>query len=93
MIPVQDIVGYFAGIGTTISFLPQVLRIIKTGSVNDLSIYTFLIHSTGASLWIVYGIMITNPILIVFNGITAFLNLIILFYFIKSASPLLPIRV
>lgn len=77
-------IGYLAGTGTTVSFLPQMIRVVRTRSVSDLSIYMFLIHSTGVSLWIVYGIYMKDLIIILFNGITIFFNLVILSVFLQS---------
>lgn len=77
-------IGYLAGTGTTISFLPQMIQVIRTGSVADLSIYMFLIHSTGVSLWICYGIYIHDLIIVLFNSITMFFNLVILSFFVRS---------
>jgi MtN3 and saliva related transmembrane protein len=77
-------VGYLAGTGTTLSFLPQMIRVVRTGSVSDLSIYMFLIHSSGVSLWIVYGIFMKDSIILLFNAITMLFNLVILSVFLKS---------
>ena len=83
-----SLIGYVAGIGTTISFIPQVVHIVRTRSVNDLSPYMFMIHSTGVVSWIIYGALLRNPIIVVFNAITFSLNLIILAYFIRQWLPL-----
>jgi len=80
----QDVIGYLAGVGTTLSFFPQMVRVIRTGSVGDLSVFMFLIHSTGVLLWVFYGFMINNIIIIFFNSITLIFNFVILMYFIKD---------
>jgi MtN3 and saliva related transmembrane protein len=76
-------IGLIAGIGTTISFVPQVVKIWKKQSVEDLSIHTFLIHSTGVGLWIVYGINKNDYIIVGFNSIAMVLCLFILVAFYK----------
>jgi MtN3 and saliva related transmembrane protein len=76
-------IGLIAGIGTTISFVPQVVKIWKKQSVEDLSIYTFLIHCTGVGLWIVYGFNKQDYILVGFNIISMLLCLCILVAFYK----------
>lgn len=92
-------VGYLAGTGTTLSFLPQMIRVVQTRSVSDLSIYMFLIHSSGVSMWIIYGIFMKDTIIILFNAITMFFNLVILSVFLqswygnKSSSPSLDVPV
>lgn len=77
-------IGFLAGTGTTVSFFPQMVRVVRTGSVADLSIYMFLIHSTGVCLWVSYGFLVGDMIIVAFNCVTAFFNLIILSYFISS---------
>lgn len=77
-------IGFLAGTGTTVSFFPQMIRVVRTGSVADLSIYMFLIHSTGVSLWVAYGVLVDDLIIILFNCVTILFNLVILSYFIRG---------
>lgn len=85
-------IGFLAGVGTTVSFFPQIVRVVRTKSVSDLSIYMFLIHSTGVGLWIVYGVLVHDFIIVLFNCITFVFNMVILSFFIKSyCSVLLPV--
>jgi len=78
------VVGFLAGIGTTVSFLPQMIRVIRTRSVADLSVYMFVIHSTGVTLWVSYGFMVGDMIIVLFNCITIVFNLVILSFFIRD---------
>lgn len=78
----QQTIGYIAGVGTSVSFFPQLLHVIRNQSVKDLSPFMFMIHSTGAGLWVVYGNMVNDTIIILFNSITLFFNVIILIFFI-----------
>jgi MtN3 and saliva related transmembrane protein len=71
-------IGIIGGIGTTCSFCPQIWKTYKTNSIDGLSLYMMFVHSTGISFWIIYGIMINNSIIIVFNTIT----FILLFFLI-----------
>ena len=77
-------IGVLAGTGTTVSFFPQMVRILRTGSVSDLSISMFLIHSTGVSLWVVYGVLVGDMVIILFNGFSVLFNLIILSFFFRN---------
>ncbi len=70
--------GYFAGILTVISFLPQVIRAWRTRQTRDLSLGMFSLLITASTLWIVYGIMtadwpviLTNTGMIALNGALA----------------------
>ena len=75
--------GLVAGICTTISFLPQVLKIWRTKSVNDLSLSMFLIFTFGVSNWLVYGLIIKEKPIILANTVTLILCLLILIGIIK----------
>jgi MtN3 and saliva related transmembrane protein len=70
--------GYFAGVLTVSSFLPQVIRVWQTRQTRDLSLSMFAILSTASSLWIVYGVMtrdwpviLTNAGMVALNGAIA----------------------
>jgi len=77
------VVGFIGGLCTTGSFVPHVLKVIASGSVEGLSFPMFLIHFIGDLLWVAYGVMIDDIILISFETLVSFLNIIILGYFIK----------
>ena len=77
------ILGLIAAVSTTISFLPQVIRTVKTKSTGDLSLAMYLFFSFGVLMWLIYGIMIRDLPVIIANAATILLSLIILFYKIK----------
>jgi len=52
------------------SFIPQIIKIIKTKSACDVSILTLTQLSIGVSLWIIYGIHLKNFIIIMANVVT-----------------------
>jgi MtN3 and saliva related transmembrane protein len=60
-------VGVIAGICTTVSFIPQIFKIIKTGHARDISLGMFVILTSGILLWLVYGIMLADLPLILAN--------------------------
>ena len=70
--------GYIAGFFTTIAFLPQVIKVWRTKSTKDISIWMFLIFTTGVLLWLIYGLLIINYSLIIANTITLILSISIL---------------
>ncbi|MGD1044503.1 MAG: SemiSWEET transporter [Bacteroidota bacterium] len=77
------IIGLVAATCTTISFLPQAMRIIKTKHTKDLSLAMYSIFTTGIFLWLVYGILIKDLPLITSNAITFLLTSTILILKIK----------
>ena len=78
-----SILGYFAGTLTTISFVPQVIKIWKTKSTKDISLITFIAFCLGVFLWMVYGIILRSLPVIIANSIGLVLGLIILILKIK----------
>jgi MtN3 and saliva related transmembrane protein len=51
------LLGFLAGAVTTFSYLPQVIKIIKTKSVQDVSIEMAALLSFGTFLWTIYGFL------------------------------------
>ena len=77
------ILGLAAATLTTISFLPQLLTVIKTKSTKDISLATFVIFCVGIFLWLMYGIAIKDAPVIAANAVTFILAGLILFYKLK----------
>ena len=78
-----EVLGYFAAFCTTISFLPQTIKTLKTKDTSGLSLSMYLLFFIGVGSWFVYGIVISNYPLIIANGITLFLSGIILLMKLK----------
>jgi MtN3 and saliva related transmembrane protein len=72
-----DLIGFVAGTLTTTSFLPQVVKIWRTRSADDLSMSMFALFGTGVFLWLVYGLAVGSLPVIVANAITFALALAI----------------
>lgn len=73
-----DILGYAAAILTTISFVPQVVKVIKTRDTKSISLSMYFIFFIGILLWLIYGILIVNMPIIIANIVTLILSGIIL---------------
>lgn len=77
------IIGLAAGGLTTIAFLPQVIKVFKTKKAKDLSLITFSVFSLGIFLWLIYGLLIQDPPVIIANAVTLILALLIVIMRIK----------
>lgn len=64
-----DILGYAAGAVTAFTFLPQVVKTWKEKSAKDISLYMFLIAFLNEIMWLVYGFMIDNMVVILTNAV------------------------
>ena len=73
-----DVLGLLAGTLTTVAFVPQVLKTWQSKSASDVSLGMFLLFSLGLILWLLYGIAIQSPPVIVANAVTLVLAGIIL---------------
>jgi MtN3 and saliva related transmembrane protein len=78
-----ELLGIIAGTLTTISFLPQLVKIVKNKSAKDVSLLMFLIFTVGIFLWLVYGILTLTLAIIIANSVTIILALSILILKIK----------
>ena len=70
----QELIGYLAGIFTTIAVVPQISKAWKTKKVDDISLIMVGILICGLALWTVYGIVNNQWPIIVTNGISCLLN-------------------
>jgi len=72
--------GYFAAILTTLAFLPQLIKTLKTKKAEDVSLTTLIMFLTGVAAWIIYGIEISSKPILIANIITFLLNFLILVF-------------
>ena len=79
-----DITGYAAALCTTGAYIPQVLRVWRTRSTQDISLKMFLVLVTGLALWLIYGIWKGETPIIAANGISLMLAGIILYFKLTS---------
>jgi MtN3 and saliva related transmembrane protein len=75
----QDSLGLAAGALTTVAFVPQLVRIVRTRSAYDISWWLFGILSAGSVLWLAYGIRLDSLPLVATNVVTLSLQLAIFF--------------
>ena len=81
-----EILGYLGGTCIAIAFLPQTLQIIKKKDVRGLSLTTYIIYCIGVLSWILYGIYLKSVQVILFNAISLFFSVIILYYIITCTK-------
>ena len=76
-------IGFVAAFCTTFAFLPQAIKVWKTKSTKDISLYMFIIFTIGVVSWLIYGIIISDLPIILANAVTLILSLFILSYKLK----------
>jgi MtN3 and saliva related transmembrane protein len=72
------IVGIFAAVCTTIGFIPQIVKGIRTKRLDDVSPAMYILLMFGVSLWISYGIHLGDMIIIVANSAAVSFSALIL---------------
>ncbi|HVK97962.1 MAG TPA: SemiSWEET transporter [Flavisolibacter sp.] len=70
-----QIVGLIAGLLTASSLLPQVIKIVKDKSAEDVSPGMLVVLMLGVASWIVYGILREDLPIIITNSFSLLLNI------------------
>jgi MtN3 and saliva related transmembrane protein len=77
------LLGLLAGGLTTASFVPQVRKIWKTKSAEDVSLLMFVAFCFGVTLWLVYGFIKGEVAIIATNAVTLVLGAAIVWMKLK----------
>lgn len=78
-----SLIGVGASVLTSISLLPQLVKIIKEKKAEDVSLGMMLALFGGLGLWVAYGIMKEDYIIIVANSFSFLVNLVLAVFAIK----------
>lgn len=78
LICIMNIIGFLAAICTTLSFLPQVIKTIRTKNTIGISLSMYSLFVVGIVLWLAYGLAINDMPMILANLVTLVLSAIIL---------------
>ncbi len=73
-----ELMGLTTSVMTTVNSLSQLIKIIRTRSVDDISLTAIVILVIGLGLWTIYGILIYNVPIIISSGFQFILEIIIL---------------
>ena len=73
-----ELLGLVAAFLTTASFVPQAVLVLRTRNTDGLSLYMYILFTTGVSFWLVYGVLIGSLPIIIANIITVVLASMIL---------------
>lgn len=73
-----EILGLVAACLTTASFVPQAILVLRTHNTEGLSLYMYILFTTGIMFWLVYGILIQSLPIILANLVTVVLASMIL---------------
>ena len=80
------ILGMLAAALTSLSYLPQLQKAMPRNSTSDLSLKMLVVLSAGLCLWIVYGVLKDDWVIILANSIGATLSLAVLGFKIRDLN-------
>lgn len=78
-------IGIVAAFLTTVAFVPQVLLVMRTRDTRAISLWMYLLFSTGVTLWLIYGVMLRLWPVILANGVTLVLSFIVIYYKLRCS--------
>lgn len=70
----HTVLGIIAGILTSISMVPQLIKVIREKDVENLSPSMITVLLIGVSLWAAYGILLEEWPIILSNGFSVLVN-------------------
>jgi len=70
--------GYVAATLTTLAFLPQAIKTLRTRDTRSISLHMYVVFTVGVAFWLVYGISLHSWPMIVANIVTLGLAVTIL---------------
>lgn len=73
-----ELLGFAAGALTTLSFIPQVVRVYRLRSARDISLPFTIALTAGGVLWLSYGITLKLLPVMLWNAFTILLVLSLL---------------
>jgi len=70
-----EVIGIAAGVCTSISLLPQIIKIIREKKAKDISLFYLIILLVGLGLWTYYGFLRKDIPIIATNIFSMVLNI------------------
>jgi MtN3 and saliva related transmembrane protein len=68
-----DLIGYFAAILTSASFVPQVFHTLRSRDVRGISLGMYSVFTTGVACWLIYGLILGAWPIVIANSVTLLL--------------------
>lgn len=71
-------VGYIAATLTTVSFIPQAVKTIRSKDTHGISLGMYVMFTVGIAFWLAYGVVLMSWPMILSNVVTLALSATIL---------------
>jgi MtN3 and saliva related transmembrane protein len=83
---IETIIGSAAAFCTTISYIPQVRKCWATGETTDLSLKMLTFLAAGLALWVCYGILMSDWVIVIANLISLSLVAVVLSFKLRETG-------
>lgn len=84
MSDITEKIGFIACLFSILPFIPQIIKIYRSGNAQGISLLTYILLCLGAILWEIYGILIHSIPVIVSNVISFSLEITIIIMKLKN---------
>ncbi len=71
------VIGIVASIGTAMSMVPQLTKLIKEKKADGISVFMLLVLFIGVGCWVAYGILKKDWIIIISNSFSFIVNMVL----------------
>jgi MtN3 and saliva related transmembrane protein len=76
-------VGIAAGVLTSVSLLPQLIKIIREKKAEAISYFMLIILLCGLSCWVWYGVLREDLPIIITNSVSLLINSLVIIFTIR----------
>lgn len=83
-------IGLLAAALTSLSYLPQVRKAFPRGATKDLSVKTLSVLASGLALWVVYGLLKGDSVIVIANVVGLSLVGILLALKLRDSASMRP---
>ena len=77
-------IGIGAAVLTSLSYIPQVRKARPRGSTKDLSLHMLVVLTSGLLLWVGYGLLKADWVIVAANSVGALLSTSVLIFKIRD---------
>jgi len=65
-----ELLGYVAAILTTGAFVPQAIKTIRSRDTRAISLWMYVVFTTGVAFWLAYGVVLESLPIVLANAVT-----------------------
>lgn len=81
---IETLIGGAAAFCSTIANLPQLIKVWKSGETGDLSLKMLLLLASGLGLWVMYGVIRSDVVIIAANAVSLAMIACIIYFKLRE---------